>query len=180
MRAASDRGTGRRGRKLDASPDCHFERYWRWLFAAHWNPLGGYDRCEWGECVRGGQKRLNGLALPREVSGKTLLLLTLESGATQWSWSSRPVGPLQINPPARAPVGLWTAAGSPERGRKGMSRSAAPTAGLLPGQGALSRQEGGGGVRVVPRPPRHKLPEGSWLRLGGPKLLHHRADCLTK
>ncbi len=26
------------------------------------------------------------------------------------------------------------------------------------GQGALSRQGGGGAVRVVPRPPRHKLP----------------------
>ncbi len=56
-------------------------------------------------------------------------------------------------------MGKWSAAGSPDRGRRGMSRGAAPTGGLLPGQGTFSRQAGGGSVRVVPRPPRHKLPE---------------------
>ncbi len=79
------------------------------------------------ECVRDRQKRLNGLALPREVSGKTLLLLTQKSGAINWSRSDRHVGPLQINLPARS------VAGSPDSGRRGMSRGAAPNGGLLPG-----------------------------------------------
>ncbi len=85
------------------------------------------------ECVRDRQKRLNGLALPREVSGKTLLLLTQESGAINWSRSNRHVRLLQINLPARSPVGQWLVAGSPDRGQRGMSRGAAPNGGLLPG-----------------------------------------------
>ncbi len=44
---------------------------------------------------------------------------------------------------------------------------------------SLDKEEEGG-VRGVPRPPRHKLPEGSRLWFGRPKLLHHRADCLPK
>ncbi len=68
-RAAVDEGTGSRGRKSDASLDCHPDIDQRWFFAAHRNPLGG-------------QKRLDGLALPPEVSVKTLLIPTRRSGAT--------------------------------------------------------------------------------------------------
>ncbi len=57
--------------------------------------------------------------------------------------------------------GHWAAAGSPDHGRRGMNRGAAPTGGLLLEQGSLSRQGGGGGIRVAYHPPRHKPPEGS-------------------
>ncbi len=57
--------------------------------------------------------------------------------------------PDRINPPARSPVGQWTAADFPDRGRRGMRWGAAPTGGLLPGQGALSNQEGRGCVRMA-------------------------------
>ncbi len=90
-RAAGDRGTSRSGRKTDESPDYHPEIYWRWRFAAHQNLLGGCGKSECGEWVRTGQKRLNGLALPPVVSEETLLILTGRSGATQWSWSGRPI-----------------------------------------------------------------------------------------
>ncbi len=58
-------------------------------------------------------------------------------------------------------MGQWSAAGSPDCGWRGMNRDAAPTGDLLTGKGVLSGQGGGGGVRGVLRPPRHKLPEGS-------------------
>ncbi len=57
--------------------------------------------------------------------------------------------------------GAMDGRGLPRPWTEGMSWGATPTGGLLPGQGALSRQGGGGGVGVVPRRPRHKLPEGS-------------------
>ncbi len=176
----SDKGTGSRERKPDASLYCHPEIDWRWLFAAHQNLLGGCGRSEWGECVISGQKLLNGLALSPEVSAKTLLIPTRKSGANPWSWSGRPVRLLQINPPARSSVGQWSAAGSPDRGRRGMNLGAAPDGGLLSRQGVLSGQRRGGGFRGFPHPPWHKLPEGSRLWHSRPNFLHPRADCHPK
>ncbi len=43
-RAAGDGGTGSRGRKPDASLDCHPKIDRRWSFSAHRNPQGGCDR----------------------------------------------------------------------------------------------------------------------------------------
>ncbi len=45
--------------------------------------------------------------------------------------SGRPIGPLQVNPPAWLSVGKWSATGSPDRGRGRMCLGSAPTSRLL-------------------------------------------------